>query len=302
MRQLVTLQPLVAAVAATELPRLVDDLHRVDEMVRGRFVVHHEDIHPDGKGTPSLGERLRRQLRAQVERSSRAIARGHLHGEDLADAHALRADALGQLSELDSALRDAECAVQLAPASPRAWLARSKAFWLRGDFSRAAADASRALHLDANPFDAYLQRGQARFYEGRHELAVEDFARAATRAEDETQRALALLWQGWSLRRLGRPLPADLHNGPSARPWPRPALALVTGTMSPAELLAEAQRTAGDARELAMVEVWFALGQQHLVDGRRVEAREAFHHARAAGITRYTEHAAAGFELQRLGR
>jgi tetratricopeptide (TPR) repeat protein len=74
--------------------------------------------------------------------------------------------------------------------------------WSLGRFAEAAADFGRALQLDAEPHTAYLQRGQARFYEGRIDAAAQDFAKAAQSAHDETQRAQALVWHGWAMKRL----------------------------------------------------------------------------------------------------
>ena len=115
------------------------------------------------------------------------------------------------------------------------------------------------------------------------------------------------MWQGWAPRRLGHALPAGLQaaaaEGGNAglATWPRPALALMAGTLNAEQLLAEAGKARGDAHELALVEAWFTLGQYHLAEGRAREARAAFEKTREAGVTLYAEHAAAGFELQRLG-
>jgi len=305
-RESVLLQPATGAVPAAELPRLMEDIHRIDALVESQFAVGREDLN-DGAEAPSLQQRLVGQLQYQAERSQRAIARGHLHGEDLADAHCLRAEALAELGQADEALQAAAQAVQIAPALARAWQCRGKAQWQAGRFAEAAADFSRALALDGDAFGLYLQRGQARFYQGRFDQAAADFSHAAQAAIDDRQRLQAQVWQGWGLKRLGHALPPELqdaaaaahHAGPEA--WPRPALALMAGTMSADQLLAEAGKANGDARELALVEAWFTLGQYHLAQGRADEARRAFEKAREAGVTLYAEHAAAGFELQRLG-
>ena len=303
-RETVLLQPSVPSVPAAELPQLVEDMHRIDRLVQGHFAVQRQLVH-EGTAAPSalgLQQRLAGQLRAQAERSGRAIARGHLQGEDLADAYCLRAEALAEMGDSEASLDDAQSAVMLAPAMARAWSCRGKVMWSLGRFSQAAADFGRALQLDGDAYAAYLQRGQARFYEGRFEPAADDFGRAVGLAADEPQRGHALMWQGWVLKRLGRSLPAMLQSAaeqPQAA-WPHPTLALLAGTLSAEQLLAEARKADGDARELALVEAWFALGQHHLVNGRAQQARDAFEKTREAGVTRYAEHAAAGFELQRL--
>jgi lipoprotein NlpI len=310
-RETVHLQPIVPSVPANALHQLVDDMRRIDQLVQGQFSVQRDDVRDEsGVHQPApLQQRLAEQLRAQAERCARAIARGHLHGEDLAQSHALRAEALAELGDSAAALRDAEAALHIAPALAKVWMSRGKVLWSLGRFGEAAQDFGRALQLDGDPFAAYLQRGQARFYEGGFEQATGDFARAADCAADESQRLHALAWQGWAARRCGRALPEALQRAASGRDaqslaaasaWPRPALALIAGSLSAEQLIGEASRAQGDARELALLEAWFTLGQHHLVQGDAPRARDAFAKAREAGVTRYAEHAAAGFELQRL--
>ena len=111
----------------------------------------------------------------------------------------------------------------------------------------------------------------------------------------------AQLWQAWSLQRAGHPLPpelADMARRTVNEPWPRPALALAVGALTPEQLLADAARDKqGDALEFALAEAWFHLGQRFRLQGDAGLAREAFEKARARGITTAVEHAAAGFEL-----
>ncbi|MEW6703227.1 MAG: DUF3857 domain-containing protein [Pseudomonadota bacterium] len=300
-REAVVLQPLVPAVPAQAVPRLVQDLRRLDALVQGRLSLPRDAVHSP---PPALRQRMAAQLQAQAERAARAIARGQLHGEDLAAAHCLRAEALAELGHGGPALHEANAALALAPALPPAWSCRGKVSWLLGRFREAAQDFGRALQLDGDPAACRLQRGQARFYEGRFDAAAEDFARAAQSSTDQAQRCQALLWQGWALRRMGRTLPPTLlaaaRRGARAA-WPLPALGLLDGSLGAAQLLAEAHQARGDALALALTEAWFALGQHHLLHGLCDRAREAFENTRAAGVTRYAEHAAAGFELARLG-
>jgi lipoprotein NlpI len=298
-REMVVLQPTVAAVPAGEVLRLVEDMRRIDQLVQGQFVVSADDVQA---APQALQQRLAAQLRAQAERAGRAVARGHLQGEDLAAAHCLRAEALAELGEGEAALHDAQAAVAVAPALARAWSCRGKVMWALGRFAEAEADFGRALQLDGDAHAGYLQRGQARFYEGRLEPAAQDFERAARLAADEPQRWHAMVWQGWALKRLGRALPEVLQEAAQhgSVAWPQPALGLIAGTLKPDQLLAEAGKAEGDARALALVEAWFALGQHHLAQGQVQQARDAFEKTREAGVTRYAEHAAAGFELQRL--
>ena len=101
-----------------------------------------------------------------------------------------------------------------------------------------------------------------------------------------------------------KPLPADLQALAAQEPtgpWPRPALAMLAGLMTPEQVLAQIDRKQGDDRELALAEGWFYIGQYQLMRQQPELARDAFEKARAKGITMYVEHIAAGFELVRLG-
>jgi tetratricopeptide (TPR) repeat protein len=306
VRHRATLQARTAAVPAAEVARLADDLQRMDGLAHGRFVAQAgEPVPPDAwhAAPPPLGERLRHRLQRQLDASGRAIARGHLHGDELAGAHRLRAQALAELGRGDEALAEAERALDLDDVHPAAWATRGQAHWTLGRFAAAEADYTRALQLDGEPVALWLQRGRARFYAHRIDAALADFECAAAQARDAHERTRAQAWLGWAHRRHGRPLPPQWHRGapPDAAAWPQPTLALIDGRLSPAQLLDAAARASGDAREQALVEAWFALGQHHLCEGRAAEARFAFERARQPGVTRHAEHAAAGFELQRLG-
>ncbi len=121
---------------------------------------------------------------------------------------------------------------------------------------------------------------------------------------DAGNRVYAQLWQAWTLQRLNRPLPPELLAAAGADPngaWPRPALAMLAGQLTPEQVIEQIGRKTGDDQELALAEGWFYIGEYQLNAKQPDKAREAFEKARAKGITRYIEHAAAGFELQRLG-
>ncbi len=300
-------EPLAASVPAKDVAALLDDVKKMERSIGGVVGVAREQIKDGGFlgiGRQTLPDTLRARAQATVERTGSAIAGGQLGGDDLAQALCLRAEAQLQLGKLAEAQQDAQQAVQQAPSLAAAWFCHGNAEWARGEFSTAAADFGKALVLGQNPADAYVRRGQARFYEGRLEHAADDFAKAAADRAEGRDKVYALLWQGWTLQRLGRPLPPELLALAAADPggaWPRPALALLAGQMTPDAVLAQIGRKDGDERELALAEGWFYIGQQHLAQAQPEQARAAFEQARAKGITIYIEHTAAGFELQRLG-
>ena len=121
--------------------------------------------------------------------------------------------------------------------------------------------------------------------------------------EDGDDRLFKQIWQIWSLQRAGQPVPPELLAQARREPtgaWPRPALAMLVGDITPEAMLAGLDRLQGDERQMALAEAWFYVGQHGLVRGRAAEAREAFEKCRAIGVTMYFEHVAAGFELARL--
>ena len=298
-------EPLAPRVAANDVPAMLDEARKLDRAASAPMLVARHQLKEGvfaGTGRKTVQEALAARLHDTVQRSGKAIASGQLAGDDLATALCLRAQARYELGELNAAHSDAQEAVRLAPALALAWMCRGNVQWARGDFAAAAADVSKALALGQAPAEAYFRRGHARFYEGRFELAADDFSKAAERS-DAAVKPYALLWQAWALRRLGRALSAEWlgsADADAAGAWPRPALALAAGRITPEQLLEQIARKEGDERELALAEGWFYIGEHHLAQGQPAQAREAFEKARERGITNYVEHMAAGFELQRL--
>ncbi|MES2991159.1 MAG: DUF3857 domain-containing protein [Pseudomonadota bacterium] len=292
-------------VPAKDVPALLNDARAMERALGGAMVVARNQVKDGGFlgiGRKTLQDNLRTRAQASVERSGKAIASGQLGGEDLAQALCLRADAHAELGNPAEAFKDAQEAVRLAPAAGSAWFCQGNANWARGEFGAAAADYGKALALGHSAADAYYRRGHARFLEARFDAAAQDFAKAATHRADATGQAYAQLWQALALHRLGQPLPAALAAAAEpAGAWPRPAIALIAGQIAPEQLLELIARKEGDDRELALAEGWFYIGEYQLGTNQPEPARESFGKARAQGITRSPEHAAAGFELQRLG-
>ena len=300
----VTLQfePLAAAVPAVDVPVFIDEARKLDRAASAPMLLARHQVREGafaGTGRKTVQEALAARLQDTVQRSTKAISSGQLAGDDLATALCFRAQARYEMGELPGAATDAQEAVRLAPTLSLAWMCRGNVNWARGDFAAATADVTKALALGQPAAESYFRRGHARFYEGRFELAADDFAKAAERSEAGLK-PYAQLWQAWSLQRLGQPVPAELAAADPAGDWPRPALALAAGRITPEQLLEHAERKPGPERDATLAEAWFFIGQQHLALGQPARAREAFEKCRALGITNYVEHMAAGFELQRL--
>jgi lipoprotein NlpI len=111
------------------------------------------------------------------------------------------------------------------------------------------------------------------------------------------------LWLIWTSQRLGRPIPEAAARRAAAQPrgdWPRPALAMLNGLLTPEEVLALIDGKTGDDRQMVLAEAYFYIGQHALTRGETEKARDFFARTRQLGVLIYTEHVAAAFELQRL--
>lgn len=309
LRQQVVFEPLVPELPAAELPRLMDDLGRLDRAIGGTMAVAKSELKEGGLlglGRTTLQDQMRKRLETTVERSSAVIKAAKLTGEDLAEALCTRAESRADLGDPAAGLPDALEAVRIAPGSPRALQCRASLHWHGGEFAKAAADYTQALGVADDGAGVLHRRGHARFYDGKLDLAASDFEKAATQSEDEGERLFVQLWQALTLARLQRP-PTPALAAAAAKAadgdWPRPALAMLAGPKTPEQVLAAIDaRLQGDERELALAEAWFYIGQWHRARGDADRARQAFEKARAQGITMYVEHVAAGFELRQLAR
>jgi tetratricopeptide (TPR) repeat protein len=175
-RRCFTLQPLAACVPAAEVPALAEDLRRLDRLL-------HLDIVLRPAADPL------QPWRRQAEQAGRAIARGHLVGEDLARSHLLRGEARLALQRWADALADADAATRLAPGLHEAWSLRGQALQGLGQHAAAAQAFGHALSLDGPARVLYLARGQAWRRAGQHERAQADLSRASELA-DAPSRAL----------------------------------------------------------------------------------------------------------------
>ena len=298
-------EPLTNSVAAKDVPAVVTDVKTMERAIGGAMVVNANQVKSGGFlgiGRKTLQDNLRARAEATVERTGKAIAGGQLSGDDLAQALCLRADAQAELGKPAEALKDAQEAVRQAPTLGAAWFCQGNANWARADFAAASNDFGKALAFGTTAADVYYRRGQARFFDGKLEQAADDFAKAVADRPDVSSKAYAQVWQAWTLQRLNRPLPPELLAAADAKAaWPLPALALFAGQATPEQVIEQVGRKTGDDQELALVEAWYYIGEYQLNAKQPEKAREAFDKARAKGITNYIEHAAAGFELQRLG-
>lgn len=290
------------AIDPGELQKALDEIRKVDNMASGNIFLTRAEVREVIRfSRRSLQDTIRERLQESLERTSKTIAAGRLNGADLADALCTRSEALADLGKTAEAIQDGQEAVRVAPNHPRAFGCRANAFWNAGQFQQAVADYSKALTLGDDQFRTFYRRGHARFYLGKLDEAASDFEKAA--ASGDGDKVYAELWLAWTLKRMGRELPRELVDRARAEArgaWPRPALAMLAGALSPEDMLREVDRLKGDEREMTLSEGWFYLGQSHLTHNQPTAARDAFAKAREKGVVVYIEHVAAGFELRQM--
>ena len=251
-----------------------------------------------------VGQTVRDQSTETIDKTTLAIRSGKLSSADLAGAYCLRSSARAHLGMPKEALTDANEAVKLMPNSAESLRCRAYAFFGAGDFEPAIADYSKAISLGATDAKVLQQRGIAKFYAGRLAEAADDLTRASDDGDKESQ-VYSDLWLSWTYLRLGQPLPEALLERAAANPrgnWPRPALAVVAGKLSPEEMLKLVERKGADERKMAASEGYFYLGQYYIGRGDKTKARAFFERARQVNVAGNAEHElAAGFELSQLG-
>ncbi len=298
----IDLKTLADRVEMADLSKYRDDLKKVENLTRGFVLVTKDQIKPsvasDGK---SFAQHLRTVMQQKIDKYTKAINSGKLAGKDLASAYCERSDGYDSLDKTADAMRDVNEAVKLAPDNAHMFSCRGEVYFRRGEFDKSIADYSTAIGLDASDAEFFRGRGVSAYYAGRLDSAAEDFAKAADIAEKEP-RAYIDLWFAWTLLRLGKPMPetlagrvTDAHGD-----WPRPALAMLAGNITPEDMLATLDAKSGDDRQMALAEGYFYLAQHYLVAGDTAKARMYFEKTRQQGVIFYYEHIAAGFELKRL--
>ncbi|CAG0931799.1 Lipoprotein NlpI [Rhodocyclaceae bacterium] len=290
-----------------DMTRLVEDTRQLSRIITGAFVVPTDAIKKTfaaDKKPASVQAVMTSRLETRIARLTKAIDGGGLKGDDLAEALCDRAESLADIGRAVDGVVDSIQAVKVAPGLPRALFCRANLYFATGQFDKALPDYTKALTLGNDLAWTLYRRGQARFYSGQFSAAAEDFEQAAKAKKGEESDALYMrLWHIWALQRAGLEIPQPVRESATREPlgaWPRPALAMVLGALTPEQMLAEVQKKTGDDRELTLAEAWFYAGQHYRAQGELARAREAWERARAQGVTMYLEHVAAGFELGQL--
>ena len=123
------------------------------------------------------------------------------------------------------------------------------------------------MSLGAKEAELFRIRGASRLYLGQLEEARSDLERGSAVAYKEAKTYFDL-WLVAIGGRLGKPVPDFIAKQAAAEAhgeWPRPALAMMTGAISPEELLKLMDDKKDDERQMALAEGYFYLGQHYLI-------------------------------------
>ena len=305
----IILRTLATQVEADKVAAYMEDLRKVDDISIRAFTVVKSNIKSTGLfglgGPKTLTQTIIDRLTDEAAQVSKTINSGKISGDDLAEAYCTRANALSDIGKGEESLKDAQLAVKTAPNLASAYHCRADTYYMLGDLPRSIADYSKAIALSGAGKPPYKARGRARFYNGQIQAAADDFEKATKLGKSDTEEALyAELWRLMAQKRLGQTPDANQLKLASANPrgdWPRPALAMLHGLITPDELLKSLEGKQGDEKTMALVEGYFYTGQHYLAQGDKVKATAYFKKTRELGVINYEEHLASAYELQQLG-
>jgi lipoprotein NlpI/transglutaminase-like putative cysteine protease len=302
-RKAVDLKTLQTSVEAADYSAYAEDLRALNKAIGGTFFVNKAFVSAAEASKSDLTHRLQEQRVELIKKLNETIGGGKIAGSDLANAHCFRAVAQADLGQIEEAMRDANSAVRLAPNTPIPLACRADVNFRSGQFEKSQTDYANAIALGGgSDGTAFRSRGLAKLFAGRVEDANADFAKASELGDTET-RLFSEVWLVATSGRLRKPVPAELIARAAAEAhgdWPRAALAMLTGALSPDEMFKSLDKKAGDERQMALTEAHFYLGQHYLVTGEIERAQSAFEKTRELGVIDYIEYIVAKFELERL--
>lgn len=299
-----------SAVAAADMPAFQAEAKRLDAYGGGRFnVVQHNVSPPDLmrysprefdslrygatliEGMPALAGMKDADIDSETACSFVTMTAGI---EDIVGADVLRQ--ARRLEKAVTAKRDQaparECLALLA--------------FTRGQFADGAALYKAEAGALKDDSRAVRNLAWASLYAGDADAAVAAMARyrkARAVSEDGAASNTEIADQIALLQRAGQPLPAEAQRIAAEipdGPWPRPLLAMQAGLITPAALVKAAEALPGDARDFALTEAWFYIGQAHLARKEEAAARSAFQWISTGGIRSSALYPQALGELRRL--
>ena len=181
---------------------------------------------------------------------------------------------------------------------------RGVALSLKGDFDRAIADHDEAIRMNPKYAWAYLNRGVTRFAQGQFVSAGADFSDALRLNPND---ASFVIWRYFAQSRADRRAAAASELATNAAKidktkWPAPIIDLLAGVKDAAAVSKAARN--GDQKKLReqMCVAAFFVGEWHLLQGHRSEARALLERAEHDCPKNFLEYVSASAELKRLSQ
>ena len=221
-----------------------------------------------------------------------------------APAYNNRGNAWNSIGDYDRAIADFSEAIRLNPRDALAYNNRGLALRLKGDSDRAIADYSEAIRLNPKYAWAYLNRGVTRFFQGRFEPANADFSEALRVNPTD---ASVVIWRYFAQSRANHLTAAASELATNAAQvdkanWPAPIIDLLAGLTDAAGILKAATNSDEKKQREQMCVAAFFVGEWHLLQGRRSEARASLERAERDCPKNFLESFSASAELRRLSQ
>jgi len=203
----------------------------------------------------------------------------------------------------EQAIRNFSQAIQANPSYGQAYYGRGWAHEQMNHSGLAIEEYTKAIQATPAYSDAYLSRGILYFYNGRIEVAENDFARAFETGTDKLA-PYALLWLYISQARSGKDgVPTLLKNSRqmNLETWPGIMISLFLEKVEPWRVVVEAEDA--DLKKQLEKEcvAFFFLGQYYLMNGNADKAAEFFRKTLNTGVTNYRQYESAEKELRIMG-
>jgi lipoprotein NlpI len=181
---------------------------------------------------------------------------------------------------------------------------RGVALSLKGDFDRAIADHDEAIRMNPRYAWAYLNRGVTRFAQGQFEPAGVDFSEALQLNPND---ASFVIWRYFAQSRAdhrtaaGSELATNAAKVDKAK-WPAPIIDLLAGVKNTAGVSKAARNGDQKKQREQMCVAAFFVGEWHLLQGHRSEARASLERAERDCPKNLLEYVSASAELKRLSQ
>jgi lipoprotein NlpI len=183
---------------------------------------------------------------------------------------------------------------------------RGNIYSFKRDFKKAIPDLDEAVRLDPSLAQAYNSRGFAKFFLGQFEEATKDFGQSINQRPTDQY---AVLWRYITQFRSGADGRSDLEGivrvlqqrEVDLNEWPAPVISFYRGQSNSQDLLKAAADSNPKKQREKQCEVYFYVGQQLLIEGKKSAAIKMLRAAVATNAMNIVEHEGAKVELKRLG-